>query len=64
MLGMNAKKPYDFLNERRGKQIKITLKDGSVIEGVLKSYDLHVNLLIEKDGKEVFVRGDSIMTVE
>ncbi|MEO2154565.1 MAG: LSM domain-containing protein [Nanoarchaeota archaeon] len=61
---MNAKKPYDFLNEKRGNKITITLKDGSKIEGKLISYDLHVNLLIEKDGKEVFVRGDSIMTVE
>jgi len=61
---MQTKKPYDFLNEKRGKTVKITLKDGKVVEGKLISYDLHVNLLIEINGKEVFVRGDSIELVE
>lgn len=53
----------DFWKESLRKKVEVTLKDGKVQSGVLKLFDMHTNLLLENDGKPIFIRGDSIQTV-
>jgi hypothetical protein len=39
------------------KKVEITMKDGTVVSGVLKMFDMHTNILLEQN---IFIRGDSI----
>ena len=71
---MEIERPFDSLSQSRGKRIVIEMKDKSQISGVLKAFDKHVNLLLEKaevrvDGEikskigTVFIRGGTIISV-
>ena len=65
-------RPLDALNEARNKRIIVELKNGRQIVGKLKSFDIHINTVLEeaeerengetkrKLGK-VFIRGDTII---
>lgn len=57
-------RPLDLLNDYKGKEVKIVLKDLDPIEGILRAFDIHINLAVEVDGKNKFVRGDTIILVE
>ncbi|MBI4159333.1 small nuclear ribonucleoprotein [Candidatus Woesearchaeota archaeon] len=70
----NSDRPLDILNDSRNKRIMIELKNGRQFIGVLKSFDIHINLVLE-DAEEhaegtlkrkignVFLRGDTIILI-
>lgn len=45
------------------KNVKIMLRDFIVLEGEIKLIDKHFNLIIKKDDREIFIRGDSIVYI-
>ena len=67
-------RPFDTLNEAKGKGIIIDLKSGKQLTGKLKSFDQHVNMVIESAEEKinnettrklgtVFIRGDTIIFI-
>ncbi|MBM3309273.1 MAG: small nuclear ribonucleoprotein [Candidatus Altiarchaeales archaeon] len=66
-------KPLDALNELLENQIMVKLKNGTEIQGKLKAFDIHINLVLEnaelkesdltKKFPKLFVRGDMILFV-
>ena len=66
-------RPLDALNQSKGKRVIISLKDGDQITGVLKAFDLHINLWLENAEKinndkttklgTIVIRGDNILYV-
>ncbi len=71
---MDIARPLDGLNEAKNKRIIVELKSGKQYIGVLKAFDVHVNLFLEeaeerqngeilrKLGK-LFIRGDTIVFI-
>ncbi len=71
---MEISRPLDGLNEARNKRVVVELKSGKQYIGVLKAFDVHVNLYLEeaeerqngeilrKLGK-LFIRGDTIVFI-
>ena len=67
-------RPMDALNNARNKRIMVELKNGRQLLGVLKSFDMHINCVLD-DSEEhsngelkrklgtVFVRGDTIILI-
>jgi len=67
-------RPLDLLNESKGKEIMIELKDGKQIVGTLLAFDIHINIVVD-NAKEivsneikrslgiVFVRGNTILWI-
>ena len=70
---MESQRPLDMLSTCRGQRIVVLLKNNKKYSGVLKSFDVHVNLVIENaeetDGesqqkhKLLFIRGDTIVYI-
>ncbi len=67
-------RPLDALNEARGKQVIVELKNGKQFVGKLRSFDIHINTVLENteervDGEvkrklnTVFIRGDTIIFI-
>ena len=67
-------RPLDALNEARHKRVIVDLKNSKQFVGVLKAFDIHINLVLEdaeerKDGQtvkkigKVFLRGDTIISI-
>ncbi len=57
-------RPLDLLNSLKGKLALIEVKGREKpLEGKLLAFDIHINLIVEIDGKEKFIRGDIIETV-
>ena len=67
-------RPLDALNEARGKNVIVELKNGKQFVGKLKSFDIHVNTVLvdseervdgEVKGKlnTIFIRGDTIVFI-
>jgi len=67
-------RPLDALNAARNKRVLVDLKNGKQFIGRLKSFDIHVNVVLEDaeervDGETkrklgiVFVRGDTIIMI-
>ena len=63
-------RPLDLLNESKGKNVLLTLKNGKVLRGTLLAFDIHINIVLdnteEVDGKSLgltFVRGDAIIHI-
>ncbi|MBS3156363.1 small nuclear ribonucleoprotein [Candidatus Woesearchaeota archaeon] len=70
----NSERPLDILNESRNKRIMAELKNGRQFIGTLKSFDIHINIVLEDseehvDGElkrkigKVFLRGDTIILI-
>ena len=67
-------RPLDALNRARDKRVIVELKNNRQYVGKLKSFDIHVNIVLE-DAEEhidnevkrklgvVFIRGDTITVV-
>ena len=67
-------RPLDALNKARDKRVIVELKNNSKYVGILKSFDIHVNVVME-DAEEhiqgemkrklgvVFIRGDTITII-
>ena len=69
---MEASRPLDALNKARDKRVIVELKNGKQFLGVLKAFDIHINIVLEEaeereegDVKRklgvVFIRGDTII---
>lgn len=67
-------RPLDTLNEARGKNVIVELKNNKQLIGKLKSFDIHINTVLENceekvDGETrrklgtVFIRGDTIIFI-
>ncbi len=67
-------RPFDTLNDAKGKGVILDLKGGKQLTGKLKSFDQHVNMVLdsceEKVNGEVsrklgtvFIRGDTIIFI-
>lgn len=67
-------RPLDMLNQSKGKEILLQLKNDKQIVGTLKAFDIHINLVLD-NAKELvngelkrsvgltFVRGDTIIYI-
>jgi len=71
---MEASRPLDALNAARGKKVILDLKNSKQLTGILKAFDIHINIVLddaeEREGGEtkrklgtVFVRGDTIILI-
>ena len=71
---VEASRPLDTLNESRDKRVIVELKNGKQYIGNLRSFDIHINTVLE-DVEErvegelkrkigiVFIRGDTIILI-
>ena len=70
---MTVNKPMDILNQAREKKVLIRLRGKRRMRGILKNYDIHLNLTLE-DAEEireegttalgaVIVRGDNVIMI-
>ncbi len=68
---MESSRPLDALNRARDKKIMVELKNNKQYIGILKAFDIHINIVLENaeeraDGEVkrklgvVFIRGDTI----
>ena len=71
---MEASRPLDALNASRNKRVLVELKNGKQILGILKAFDIHINVVMDDaeeraDGElkrklgNVFLRGDTIILI-
>lgn len=71
---MNPDRPLDALNEARNKRVLVELKNGKQLIGNLKSFDIHINVVLQDTEEHVngelkrklgtaFVRGDTIILI-
>jgi small nuclear ribonucleoprotein len=71
---MEASRPLDALNRARDKRIIVELKNNKQYVGILKAFDIHINVVLQDteeraDGEvkrklgTVFVRGDTITII-
>lgn len=67
-------RPLDALNRARNKKIIIELKNGKQFVGILKAFDIHINVEMEDTEERVdgevkrklgttFIRGDTIIFI-
>ena len=67
-------RPLDLLNQSKGKEILVQLKNDKQIVGTLLAFDIHINVVLdnakEMEGNEVkrslgltFLRGDTIVFI-
>ncbi len=71
---MEESRPLDALNQARNKRVIVELKGGRQLIGILKSFDIHINTVLE-DVEEIengekkrkignaFIRGDTIVLI-
>lgn len=71
---MEASRPLDALNKARDKRVIVELKNGRQFIGNLKSFDIHINIVLENAEERnegevtrklgvVFIRGDTIIMI-
>ncbi len=71
---MTESRPLDLLNRSRDKKIIVELKNGRQYVGALKSFDIHINVVLEDTEERyegevkrklgtVFIRGDTIIMI-
>lgn len=69
-----SERPFDDLTKATGKRIMVKLKGNKTIAGKLKSFDVHLNLVLEEveivlenesktKHEKIMVRGDNILFV-
>ena len=67
-------RPLDLLNESKGKEILIEMKDSKQLVGTLLAFDIHINIVLDNTKEMinneikrslglVFVRGNTILWV-
>lgn len=67
-------RPLDLLNESKGKEVIVQLKNDKQFSGVLKAFDIHINIVLDnakemQDGAvkrslgPAFLRGDTIIYI-
>ena len=71
---METSRPLDALNKARDKRVIVELKNNKRYVGLLKAFDIHINVVLENveeriDGEVkrklgvVFIRGDTITVI-
>ncbi len=71
---MELQRPFDLLDEAKGKRVMVELKSGKQIVGTLVAFDMHINMVLEdademENGQtlrklgNIFIRGDTIVFV-
>lgn len=71
---MEASRPLDALNRARDKRVIVELKNNKQYIGILKAFDIHINVVLEEAEERlngeiqrklgvVFVRGDTITVI-
>lgn len=45
---MTEKRPFDLLNSSLNKAVIIGLKEKVLVRGIMVSYDVHMNIVLEK----------------
>jgi len=72
---MDPERPLDALNAARNKRVIVELKSKKQIVGVLKAFDIHINIVLDEAEERdengqmarklgnVFIRGDMIVLV-
>ena len=69
-----ALRPLDALNKARDKRVIVELKNNKQYVGIIKAFDIHINVVLEDaeervDGEvkrklgSVFIRGDTITII-
>ena len=71
---MESIRPLDILNRTKGKEVTVALKNSEVYRGKLKSFDIHLNLVLfetvqikeekEIEVNDILIRGDTIITIK
>lgn len=73
-MAYGIERPLDMLNQSKGKEILLQLKNDKQIVGTLVAFDIHINLVLD-NAKELvngelkksvgltFVRGDTIIYI-
>lgn len=73
-MGNGIERPLDLLNNSKGKEILVQLKNDKQLVGTLLAFDIHVNLVLD-NAKEIengevkrsigltFLRGDTIIFI-
>ncbi|MBI4139998.1 small nuclear ribonucleoprotein [Candidatus Woesearchaeota archaeon] len=67
-------RPLDALNNARGKNVLVELKNGRQFVGALKAFDIHINVVLDNTEERengqtkrkigtVFLRGDTIILI-
>ena len=71
----NIERPLDLLNSAKGKRVLVETKAKKQIMGILRAFDIHINMVLSdaeernEEGQvsrkigEVFIRGDMIVLV-
>ena len=71
---MELARPLDALNKARDKKVIVELKNGKQFTGMLKAFDIHINVVLEEAEERVdgelkrklgvlFIRGDTIILI-
>ena len=71
---MEPARPLDALNNARNKKVIVELKNNKQYVGILKSFDIHINCVLENAEEKVngelkrklgviFIRGDTITVI-
>ena len=67
-------RPLDLLNNAKGKEVLVQLKNNQQMRGTLLAFDIHINVVLDnakelEDGEErrnmglTFLRGDTIIFI-
>jgi len=74
VMGNGIERPLDLLNMSKGKEVLVQLKNDRQFVGILKAFDIHINIVLENT-KEMqngeikkslgvaFLRGDTIIFI-
>ncbi len=71
---MDSSRPLDALNAARDQKVLVELKNGREYTGILKSFDIHINTVLDNaqervDGEatrslgRLFIRGDAVLVI-
>lgn len=69
-----SNRPFDLLSDAIGKNVLVELKDNMAVRGVLKAFDVHMNIVLENAEKlengepknkygTILLRGDNVLLV-
>ncbi len=71
---VEASRPLDALNRARDKRVIVELKNNKQYIGILKAFDIHINVVLEEAEERmngevkrklgvIFIRGDTITVI-
>ncbi len=71
---VEASRPLDALNRARDKRVIVELKNQKQYIGILKAFDIHINVVLEEAEERsngevlrklgvIFIRGDTITVI-